>query len=101
MRSPCVEVGGKTKFTCVDGPEFDAHQVNWPLMFTLMSAYRDKEGRAYSAHKEDEHGETAKAVGRTPMPEQDPKERAKNFDDVALGYTRDMAVAEAARWLAG
>jgi len=26
-----VEVGGKTKFACVDGPEFDAHQVDFPL----------------------------------------------------------------------
>ncbi len=94
-----VEVGGETRFTCVDGPEFDAHQVNWPLMFTRMSAYRDKEGMAYNYHKEEDHKDIAKAKGRTPMPEQDPKVRAKNFDEVALGYTHDMAVAEALRCL--
>jgi hypothetical protein len=36
---------------------------------------------------------------RTPAREQDPKERARNFDEVALGYTADMAVCEALRCL--
>ena len=36
---------------------------------------------------------------RTPMPEQEPKVRAKNFDEVPLGYTPEMAVAEAVRCL--
>lgn len=34
-----------------------------------------------------------------PMPEQDPKERIKNFNEVALGYTEEMAVNEAKRCL--
>lgn len=36
---------------------------------------------------------------RTPMPMQDPKERARNFDQVAQGYTEEMALLEAARCL--
>ena len=36
---------------------------------------------------------------RCPMPSQDPKVRAKNFDEVALGYTEEMALSEAARCL--
>ncbi len=36
---------------------------------------------------------------KTPMPTQDAKERARNFDEVALGYTYDMAVSEARRCL--
>ena len=36
---------------------------------------------------------------RTAMPEQDPKVRARNFQEVTLGYTREMALAEAARCL--
>jgi glutamate synthase (NADPH/NADH) small chain len=36
---------------------------------------------------------------RQAMPLQDPKERAKNFDEVALGYTDEMALAEASRCL--
>lgn len=35
--------------------------------------------------------------GRTPMPEQDPKVRARNFLEVPLGYTPEMAVTEASR----
>ena len=36
---------------------------------------------------------------RLPMPSQDPKVRAHNFDEVALGYTEEMAMEEAARCL--
>lgn len=38
-----VSVGGKTKFVCVDGPEFDAHQVDWDLMLKRMCAFRPQE----------------------------------------------------------
>ena len=38
-------------------------------------------------------------IERTAMPEQDPKVRAANFDEVALGYTAEMAAAEASRCL--
>ncbi len=34
---------------------------------------------------------------KTPMPSQDPKERSKNFEEVALGYTEEMALREAER----
>ena len=36
---------------------------------------------------------------KTPMPEQDPKVRARNFQEVALGYTAEMAIEEAGRCL--
>ena len=36
---------------------------------------------------------------KTPMPEQDPQVRARNFKEVALGYTAEMAIAEAGRCL--
>ena len=38
-----LEVGGKTKFACVDGPEFDGHQVNWDLSMKRMNIYKAKE----------------------------------------------------------
>jgi ferredoxin--NADP+ reductase len=41
-----VEVGGETKFTCVDGPEFDGHQVDWDLVFARQRIYLDEEKRA-------------------------------------------------------
>jgi ferredoxin--NADP+ reductase len=41
-----VEVGGETKFTCVDGPEFDGHQVDWDLAFARQRIYCDEEKHA-------------------------------------------------------
>ncbi len=38
-----VSVGGVTKFTCVDGPEFDGHQVDWDLLFARQRIYLDEE----------------------------------------------------------
>ncbi len=43
-----VTVGGKTKFVCVDGPEFDSHQVDFDEMMMRLSAYRDVEQGAMS-----------------------------------------------------
>lgn len=34
------------KFACVDGPEFDAHQVDWDLLFARLSFYREEEKEA-------------------------------------------------------
>ena len=38
-----VSVGGKTKFVCVDGPEFDAHQVDWDNMMMRMKSFKARE----------------------------------------------------------
>jgi len=38
-----VSVGGETKFACVDGPHFDAHQVDWDLLLSRRKAYLDHE----------------------------------------------------------
>ena len=35
-----VTVGGQTKFVCVDGPEFDAHQVDFDEMMMRLNAYK-------------------------------------------------------------
>jgi len=42
-----VSVGGQTKFVCVDGPEFDAHQVDWTQMMTRLGAYKAQEKAAH------------------------------------------------------
>ena len=47
-----VEVGGKTFFACVDGPEFDGHQVNWDLLMTRQRIYLDQEGRSLERFKQ-------------------------------------------------
>ena len=41
-----VSVGGETKFVCVDGPEFDAHLVDWDLMLKRMGAFKPQESAA-------------------------------------------------------
>lgn len=46
-----VEVGGETKFVCVDGPEFDGHKVNFDLMMKRMGAYKDMEQKAHENYK--------------------------------------------------
>lgn len=38
-----VTVGGKTKFACVDGPEFDGHEVDFPELRRRLAAYREQE----------------------------------------------------------
>jgi len=38
-----VCVGGVTKFACVDGPDFDGHQVDWDLLFARQRIYLDEE----------------------------------------------------------
>lgn len=47
-----VEVGGKAKFVCVDGPEFDGHQVNFDLMIKRLGAYKKLEQQAYEDYKQ-------------------------------------------------
>jgi len=42
-----VSVGGQTKFVCVDGPEFDAHEVDWAQMRTRLGAYKGLEQAAH------------------------------------------------------
>lgn len=38
-----VNIGGKTKFVCVDGPEFDGHLVDWDNMMLRMRAFKPRE----------------------------------------------------------
>ena len=53
-----VTVGGKVKFACVDGPEFDGHQVNFDEAMQRQQIYKTPEGRAFLKEKEGEthHG---------------------------------------------
>lgn len=46
-----VEIDGKPKFVCVDGPEFDGHKVNFDLMIKRLNAYRSQEQQAYEHYK--------------------------------------------------
>ena len=46
-----VTVGGETKFACVDGPDFDGHQVDFDELMRRLSMYKDKERTAVERHK--------------------------------------------------
>ena len=46
-----VKVDGKTRFVCVDGPEFDAHKVDFNEMLMRMGGYKEQEKEAFEAYK--------------------------------------------------
>lgn len=103
-----VSVGDKTLFACVEGPEFDGHQVDFDELLKRQAMYRREENRAeftYSCkcreqeEKEKERAANPRPKTRVPMPMQNPAVRIRNFDSVALGYSREDALLEASRCL--
>jgi len=55
-----VLLGDKSKFACVDGPEFDASQVNFEVLMQRNAIYRDKECESlqqFEQHKQEELGQ--------------------------------------------
>lgn len=95
-------IGGETKFVCVDGPEFDGHQVDFKELISRQKMYNREERRALWDHQcklEFQAKQLKKTKRRERMPEQDPKKRIQNFNEVALGYTRENAIREASRCL--
>ena len=54
-----LSIGGKTKFVCIDGPEFDGSLVDWDEMFKRMGTFRDAE-REEMEHYEEHLGGFAK-----------------------------------------
>lgn len=49
-----VTVNGKTRFVCVDGPEFHAHEIDFDELLMRLNAYKDEEYLAYQNYKEKE-----------------------------------------------
>ena len=122
-----VTVGGKTKFVCVDGPEFNAHQVDFDEMLTRLRSYKNEETIAYSnasAHSstsfpathQPSHSNVASvqpiinevvltakqrvAIPRVKMNELPAEERIKSLrSEVNQGLTFEQAVTEAHRCL--
>lgn len=117
-----ITIGGKTKFVCVDGPEFDGHQVDFDEMLKRMGAFKTIEREELHKLDEceatkviDENGRTApwrealrKAIKakdranieRCQMNELDPEYRSHSRkEEVNQGLTKEQAVAEAQRCL--
>ena len=117
-----ITIGGKTKFVCVDGPEFDGHQVDFDEMLKRMGAFKTIEREELHKLDEceatkviDENGRTApwrealrKAIKakdranieRCQMNELDPEYRSHSRkEEVNQGLTKEQAVTEAQRCL--
>ncbi|MDE5611877.1 MAG: NADPH-dependent glutamate synthase, partial [Odoribacter sp.] len=112
-----VTVGGKTKFTCVDGPEFDAHAIDFDEMLFRLGGFKNVETEKMEAflHQgecavSDRDADWRKAlrdtvkakertmIERVKMPERTPEERiASQRLEVNTGLTKDMAMREAMR----
>lgn len=121
-----VSIDGKTKFACVDGPEFDGHLVDFDSAMKRQRQYiNNKKTKTIKDHHctmdlavsdhlaesvQDKNIEGQEKDGivikkaedrfkRVPIAEQAPEERNKNFKEVCLGYTAEEAVEEASRCL--
>ncbi len=97
-----VTIGGKTKFTCVDGPEFDAHLVDFDEAIRRQAMYKDHEIATDSAdHKCNLTAEVKRSIKRrrVPVREQDAVVRLTNFEEVCCGFTAQEAMEEADRCL--
>ncbi|HEU4402924.1 MAG TPA: NADPH-dependent glutamate synthase [Candidatus Polarisedimenticolia bacterium] len=149
-----VTIDGQMRFACVDGPDFDAHQVSFDELMLRQKRFEreekealqryDRESKAVAsipcassdpmgsiavlrAQSETEAGlarlpelpplpdplpppapgvppvvKTVRTIAptKTPMPEQPPLVRARNFQEVNLGYALDQAIGESNRCLA-
>ncbi|MFP4026522.1 MAG: NADPH-dependent glutamate synthase [Candidatus Brocadiia bacterium] len=113
-----VTIGGETKFACVDGPEFDGHQVDFEELRARLAQYEDnpraRELPQYEpAHECDQdhtdfqnaklqagrEAEKSIEIPRQPMPEQPADKRINNFVEVPFGLRPEQAVMEANRCL--
>ncbi len=98
-----VTVGGKTRFVCVDGPEFDAHAVDFDEMLSRLRSYKPEEAAAYEAYQASVRPLTAKeraALPRVKMNEVAPTVRVQSLHtEVNQGLTLQQAMQESKRCL--
>ena len=59
-----VTVGGKTRFACVEGPEFDGHETDFDELITRLSYYRPEERASLDHHHRCKLDEAASALDR-------------------------------------
>ena len=114
-----ITVGGQTKFVCVDGPEFDGHQVDFDEMLKRMGAFKGEEREEMHKLHHREAGEPSgrdadwrvalrkavkpkerMAIERCEMRELPPAYRARSLkEEVNRGLTMAQAQREAQRCL--
>ena len=124
-----LTIGGKTKFVCIDGPEFDGALVDWDEMFKRMGTFKAVEKEEMEHYQEhlclpetEPSAQSASPIllpKHTPLPQQEPlkaKDRVKiprvrmpeldpayrattRLEEVNQGLTAEMAMREAQRCL--
>lgn len=109
-----VKVGDKTKFACVDGPEFDGHLIDWNSAMKRQSQYKSADSVRkiephvcnfeYDIEAQNHEIETGEAIKQdrftaVPVRNQDPEVRSHNFEEVCYGYNEEEARREANRCL--
>ena len=98
-----VTVNGQTRFTCVDGPEFNAAHIDFDECLKRQAMYDHIEERKQKDSCEcmtaAEKAFTHDGKSRVPVREQPAEVRKNNFDEVCLGYNAQEAIAEAKRCL--
>lgn len=109
-----VKVGDKTKFACVDGPEFDGHLIDWNSAMKRQSQYKSADSVRkiephvcnfeYDIEAQNHEIETGEAIKQdrftaVPVRNQDPEVRSHNFEEVCYGYNEEEAMREANRCL--
>ena len=106
-----VTVGGEIKFACVDGPDFDAHLVDFKELNARQKRFKKQETQANEDFdhvcsleqklliegKRTYKKYSAVEPHQVKMPERDAEERAASFDEVNLGYAWEAALREAER----
>ena len=94
-------VGGKVLFTCVDGPDFDAHLVDFETLIKRNNTYNQLQQSSQDNNNIITKPLTVKKsiYPRQKMPAQDPATRTRNFGEVNLGYSEAQALLEAERCL--
>ncbi|MBQ9286311.1 MAG: bifunctional dihydroorotate dehydrogenase B NAD binding subunit/NADPH-dependent glutamate synthase [Bacteroidaceae bacterium] len=76
-----ITVGGKTRFVCVDGPEFDGHEVDFDEMLSRMTAFKAEETQAMSSFMD------------APAPASSAQQPANASNDSAASLTLDSGAA--------
>lgn len=109
-----VKVGDKTKFACVDGPEFDGHLIDWNSAMKRQAQYKSADSVRkiephvcnfeYDIEAQNHEIETGEAIKQdrftaVPVRNQDPEVRSHNFEEVCYGYNEEEAMRDAHRCL--
>jgi homotetrameric NADPH-dependent glutamate synthase len=106
-----VTVGKDIKFACVDGPDFDGHQVDFKELMNRQKRFKSQESQAtedyghlcnlekvlFEEDKKNYKKLKDLAPKQTHMPERDALERSRNWKEVNLGYSMTDALGEAER----